>query len=330
MTKVDPGSLVPFTFPRSRGNVLYRRTKHGLVAGKWPRKRGKAAEGGNLYRQLEFGLVASWASTPEPIAFRTAIEMVKDTTYLPRDYLMMCAYGTYYDLQFEDGTIWPKYRQVTVNAQLTLDQVTETHGALMYRAPIGWLGLNIGSTGQVLTVVDGAPEWRPPEGGSASTFSGYLQNYRTGTSTSAYAAKGITIQPRIDMNHQTGWISASEINGATYEMQLWTLSGSNLGTKLASSTPWTASVTQLITRTYSLDSDITLTTGTKYLILLVRTDATDTTNNGASAASFMSTSVPLIDRPEAVLVPRKNPASGNAITNVGTGSQIDINMTFSI
>jgi hypothetical protein len=92
--------------------------------------------------------------------------MVKGTTYVPRDFLMSCAYGLGYQLVNPDGTVWLTRHDMSDNPQYLLDNVTDTVGAMLFRDTYGWIGLNPGTNGYVLTSEDGKPTWKLPSGGS--------------------------------------------------------------------------------------------------------------------------------------------------------------------
>lgn len=160
MAKAKDWPLVEGAVARSKGSLNTIRTKFGTYYQAWPKKRGKAKQGYDLYKQAEFGLAAKWAVTPEPIMYQTAIELAKGTDLVPRDYLMRASYGTYYRIFKEDGTEAEYYRMVAPNAQLILDQVTDTVGAMLYRAPIGWIQVPPGNNGQVLAFIDMTPAWQ--------------------------------------------------------------------------------------------------------------------------------------------------------------------------
>jgi hypothetical protein len=164
MAKVDLANLAPGATVLSRGRILIRDTPFGGVAQKWPRKRGRATSGYDFYRQAEFGWASRAAASPIDLDLLTATEMVKTTTYVPRDFLVMAAYGRAYEIQAPDGTIWENYRDVN-NPQYMLDLLGDTVGAVIYRAEIGWVILPPASNGFVLTMEDGLPVWQAPSGG---------------------------------------------------------------------------------------------------------------------------------------------------------------------
>ena len=169
MAKITEASLVPDATPGRKNGFVVRRTRQGPVAAAWPPKAGKWNTPGDFYRQQEFGLVARMVSNPNPLDLMSAINVSKDSDQVPRDLLMMAAYGTLYDLTFLDGTPIEKYRMVAPNAQLILDQVTDTPGALMYRSPLGWVEIPPGNNSDVLRMNAGVPGWDDGGGGGGGT-----------------------------------------------------------------------------------------------------------------------------------------------------------------
>lgn len=159
MAKVKLGNLDPRAFATVRGVLLLRDTRWGPIVQKWPRKRGKYKTPYDFYRQTEFGIAARDASNPEPLSFQTAIEMAKGTEQVPRDILMMAAYGRYYVIMEEDGTIWENGRDMTNNPQYVLDLIGNTVGSIIYRAEVGWVLLPPGNDAQVLVSMAQVPQW---------------------------------------------------------------------------------------------------------------------------------------------------------------------------
>ena len=154
---------------RRPGEYYIASTQRGLIAKKWPRKRGKQSTPGAAYKEAEFGMAARWASSPDPGQLDSAIVFAEGVNNVPRDFLTANSYGTHSDYFFEDGTQWVSYRSVTINAQLVLDQVTDTEGAMMWRTPTGWVEIPPGSPGQFLYNDLGTVRWVtavPPAAGA--------------------------------------------------------------------------------------------------------------------------------------------------------------------
>lgn len=145
---------------RRPGQYYLARGNGGLLAKKWPRKRGRAATPAQLYKETEFGTAARWASSPDPGQLESAIVASKGVNNVPRDFLTASAFGTHTQFYFEDGTEWTRYRDVTVNAQLVLDQVTDDPLSIVWRSQGGWIGATPNAAGQVLTYNGGEVLWQ--------------------------------------------------------------------------------------------------------------------------------------------------------------------------
>jgi hypothetical protein len=169
MAKVKPLNAAPGAVPTARGLFYVRDTKWGPVAQAWPKKRGKAKEGGRLWAEQQFRAAAAMSANPSALDLGTAIEMVKGTTYVPRDFLMSCAYGLGYQLVNPDGTVWLTRHDMSDNPQYLLDNVTDTVGAMLFRDTYGWVGLDPGTNGYILTAEAGKPVWKLP---AQTTFPG--------------------------------------------------------------------------------------------------------------------------------------------------------------
>lgn len=165
MVKIDLGRNFTGQTPRSKGSFLVRDNKGRFTAQKWPEPRGQAKTPYDFYRQQEFMLAGRMASSAISEDIFTAWEMTKGTQQVPRDFLTMCIFGNGYELQDEDGFIWPTFRSMAPNPQYMLDLITTTVGSITYRADIGWIGLDPGNAGQVLMMENGLPRWRDPAGG---------------------------------------------------------------------------------------------------------------------------------------------------------------------
>ncbi|MFG0245761.1 MAG: hypothetical protein ACF8MF_06905 [Phycisphaerales bacterium JB052] len=103
MAKVELNPLDPGAFPRIRGAFYTRDTRWGPVAQAWPQKRGSTTNPKVYWNQVQFTWAARSASSMDALQQGTAIEMVKGTEYVPRDFLMMCIYGRAYQIEPIDG-----------------------------------------------------------------------------------------------------------------------------------------------------------------------------------------------------------------------------------
>lgn len=185
-----------------RGALVFRATANGIVVAAWPPKRGRAKSGSQLFRQLEFGIAAYVAAHPNPFDLKTAIEQAPGTTMVPRDMLQMAAMGTFWEITDEDGNEWKGWRMVQANAQFMLDQVTNEVGSLLFRAPIGWVGLDPGGPGQLLRMAaNGLPAWSQAGEG---TFAGATVIRTTDLTNQDWTTQGV-IPWQAETINQSGW-----------------------------------------------------------------------------------------------------------------------------
>jgi hypothetical protein len=155
--KIDP--LSPAATVLTRGGFLIRDTRHGPVAQAWPRPRGPAKTPYDFYKQKEFGNASHIAANPYYLDYLTAVQMVKGSTWVPRDFLVSCAYGRAYTIEPIGGPEWPNYRDMAPNPQYVLDLLGDTVGSIIYRSEDGWVLLDPGNVGQILTETTGGPIW---------------------------------------------------------------------------------------------------------------------------------------------------------------------------
>jgi len=207
--KLTKTTLPSVELRSSKGAYVVHANQGRQTVQKWPRKRGKAKQGYDFYRQTEFAIAARWASHPEPIALQTATYLATGSDQVPRDILMMASMGTFYEFVLEDGSIVTGARMASPNAQWTLDQVTDVPGSMMYRAPIGWVGIAPGLPGQVLFLnAQGVPEWATIDA-TGSILSGTWTPTFTGLTT---APTGLTYSLRqgryiADMATRLCWVN---------------------------------------------------------------------------------------------------------------------------
>lgn len=106
MAKIYPANIAPDALPRARGIFIVRITPAGIIAQKWPRKRGKPTNPKVAFTSKQFSIASRMAANSEPLQMETARYLTKGTIWMPRDLLVMAAYGKAYELVNKDGTIW--------------------------------------------------------------------------------------------------------------------------------------------------------------------------------------------------------------------------------
>lgn len=167
--KFVPSQVDPDAWPSWRGVGYSRDTRWGPIFQQWPRRRGKPRNPYDFYRQKEFGIAARWASSPTWQELATAVYWTAGTSLVPRDMLMAGMYGTAFIVIHPDGTQIEPARHMTNNPQYMLDLITTEPGSMLWRSPIGWIAVEPGIPGQVLTDQLAGPSWQTPLGGGGST-----------------------------------------------------------------------------------------------------------------------------------------------------------------
>lgn len=222
------GNLSPGQVPLAPAGVVFRDTKHGLIAQAKPPKRLKRNKPYQFYREKEFGWVGRFAANPLPIDYMTAVEMVKGTQMVPRDFLTQCMYGRGYIIQGGPFTNWPNYRDVTNNPQYVLELLDPEVGAIISRDPIGWVARPPGEEGYVLTMAGGLPQWRAggSGGGAAKTWAGPAW-YDSNTSTNS--ARGLRLAFREDVKVDKFAIWYSRTSNQVSQLRIFETTGTVLG-----------------------------------------------------------------------------------------------------
>lgn len=273
MAKVHPLQNAPRTAYGTRGAYVLAGTKHGIVASKWPRKRGKATQGYDFYRQTEFGLVASLVASPNPYDYGTAVEMAKGTEQVPRDILQMAAMGVYYIFRFKNGDEWIGERLLQPNVQYILDQLGGGPGSIIYRAEIGWVTFNDGEAGQVLTFDGFRPIWADPTGGGGSSAPPrmlYPQSFTLDGRNAATLGTVYRSRMPMEISHLGAFVLPR--GGSTFELSLWSLAGNDLDIKLGACPPITSTVSTDLYIEAALPTPVAMLADARYAMLVTRTD----------------------------------------------------------
>lgn len=111
MAKIILGPVQPDSLPHHRGAIYTRDTRYGPVVQAWPTRRKKTNDRQSVWWRGVFSIAAKMAADPISLDYQTAVEMVKGTEMVPRDWLMKCAYGTAYEIVMPDGQVLaPSYK----------------------------------------------------------------------------------------------------------------------------------------------------------------------------------------------------------------------------
>jgi len=233
MAKINPANVAPDAYPRVRGVLLTRTTEHGLVAQAWPKKRGPSKTSAQIFLTKQFSLAAQYAANTEPIQWETAEYLSRDTVWMPRDILVMAAYGKLYELRDPTGQLYTQASHAAPDhssegiPQVTQWQATHAQGA-----------------------------------------------YAGTVSSSAFAAKGNTLTPDIEMELFALQMLLTPVNNAVYNVFVCRLNGSNVIQSIVTGVP--RQLTGTVKKLYEFQCSATLAAGVKYAIMLARTDSTNT------------------------------------------------------
>lgn len=261
-----------------------RWTARGPVLQSWPKKRGKAKEGYDYYRQAEFGIAARMASNGIALDQETATINAKTQGRVWRDISTMAAMGTYYRIIYADGQEAVSWRMANPNPQLVLDMVTDEHGAILVRAPIGWIGVSPGLPGQQLYM--GQPEdpapivWAGPAapGRSGGLLQPATAPNATATSGNAWQGDSFDATDVVSITELWAWLASPP--AGTYQAALATLSGTGSTgtlTGLTKSLPKTiAAFSGTLLMRFQFASPPPTAPGTRQALLVGRTDGANT------------------------------------------------------
>jgi hypothetical protein len=162
VAKVVPSALQQDALPLSGKRVVFRSTKWGWIAAKWPKKRGRPRTPYQRYHQAEFGIAARYAASPEGNQAGSAELLSQGVQMVPRDFLTMAALGIAMAVTLEDGTKLVPGRMAQANPQYILDLITSTINSVLYRSTLGWIGVAPLADGQVLSFIGGQIQFANP------------------------------------------------------------------------------------------------------------------------------------------------------------------------
>jgi hypothetical protein len=189
---------------------------------------------------------------------------------MPRDVLVKLAAGKLWDVQLADGTqlwnIWLMADQI----QVMLDTISDEVGVILTRSQAGWIALEPGTPGNVLTQEpNGAvPAWRPVQAtGVTSLWTGStpispgLSNYNT---------QGAPFQSVLDLTIDQVSSTQDEVAGEQYKYVLYATNNYTITEILGESDVFTAEATATKTRYLSLKDAATVPANTLAVIALTR------------------------------------------------------------
>lgn len=200
----------------------------------------------------------------------------------------------------EDGDV-----TLSADAQAILDEIAASQGSLLFRGATGWEVLGPGAAGDVLQTngTSADPSWETPTTGGGGGGGGLIHAAPiprgTTVSNTGQASKGIQFYAELGFDVYGVRTCMTEKTGATYQATLWTLSGGNLGTQVASTPSWVgaANADKTVEATFT-GGPYTLTADTTYVVLVTATSEISTyalplysTNSGSYFSNLPARSV---------------------------------------
>lgn len=307
------GNLSPGQVPLAPAGVVFRDTRYGLIAQAKPPKRLNRKKPYQFYREKEFGWAGRFAANPLAIDFETALEMVKGTQMVPRDFLTQCMYGRGYVIQGGPYTNWPNYRDVTNNPQYVLELLDPDVGAVIVRDPIGWVARPPGDEGYVLTMAGGLPQWRAG-GGGGSSLKQWLQPPAQTSSTSTAGARCLRIAPRSDIVIDRLAIWYERTSAQNSKVRIFKGGGTTLGPMVFESAEITTPANTFADIEFAVSPAFTFESGKRYWIVQFSPGA----GSSYRLNTYISTSIWMgflqNEAVEGGTIATDNPVAGNTVS----------------
>jgi hypothetical protein len=231
---------------------------------------------------------------------------------------------------------------ISAEVQAILNQISSTHGAVLFRGATNWQALAPGTAGQVLAT-NGAgadPSWVNQSGGGGLIIDMGASDASYVTSGGAQASKANIIKPRRDMSVISLYARMfSKVNGATYTGIIATLStptGYTIGTVLGTTTTFTATDTSQEWIELTFSSPISLTAGTRYALIITRSGVSGTTvltistfaSNGDVSYTTLVSDTGLSDCGYAAYTAANPPVAGTAAAISGSPGAYGIGVKY--
>jgi hypothetical protein len=271
---------------RFRGQFqTWNHPKYGPITAKWPRKRHGKRTPGQIDNNDTFAAVVGWCRSPISTEVSIAQVVTKNSGFLIRDLLEACCYGNVVIVQTKAGQIYYGARMVAQSAQALLDQITQDPGALLARTSEGWIALEPGVTGYVLTANGPslAPTYQalPPPPTTTQDFITEPPSFGTASADSgAFATKGHLIACKRNFAIRSIYALLNCVVGATFTASVCTLNNSGSTptvTAVATTPPITIGVAATERwQQFDLTTPFSLVAGSFYWLCVTETDGSAT------------------------------------------------------
>ena len=177
MTKIKGGTPGQGFRAALKGRYIKTQKANGLtVVSTWPKKRGLPTSSAQALAQQTFASQIAMLKYADGEDVAAAYEHSPGTAYMPRDILMAAMTGNLLITRLSNGTIIAPWRLMSSSIQAMLDSISTDQGTIIYRSNIGWVALDPGTAGNVLTTYGTGidPAWAPvtaPSGAATPTLS---------------------------------------------------------------------------------------------------------------------------------------------------------------
>lgn len=262
---------------KSRGHFIAVKDKRvGWVVRSWPRKRGsyqsqRQREWGDLWKQIN-----AWCRQVDYATAKFALEVTKDTIFMPRDVMIKIATGRFWTVQLDTGVTMWSFSLVADEVQALLDSITMEAGSLLLRSPDGWIGVVRGEAGQVLTStgLTGTVAWSTPAaaGGGAS----WLYQPRGSAFSSNHATKGSLLVPLFDIKAKMLFLPNDATAGQVLAPGIYKLDAAWTITEIVAAPGTYSAPGGFDPRMMQLDGDTLLEAGSRYVLALTNATGSPT------------------------------------------------------
>lgn len=168
---------------RIKGRLILYRHKGQLVAASWPRKRPQPPSPEQQQHRDDFARLSAATKAVLPLEAVSAREVALGSKYTWRDILSLAMVGKLVELENYGAVV----------SQYNLDLLGSDPGDMVIRTLVEWIARKIGEEGQVLTVVDGLPDWADSAPSGITELTGdVLAGPGSGSVATTLAANGVT------------------------------------------------------------------------------------------------------------------------------------------
>lgn len=148
-----------------RRRALYKQVTFSSLRGqqivkRWQRPRGPPSSEAQAATQTGFLNIVAAQKNSWPVDQVGARLIAEGSQYAWRDVIGRACVGRLSEFILEDESL-----RLVPQVQDLLDSITDVVGSLLVRTPAGWIGLELGTNGTVLTWNDAAegPLWQTPD-----------------------------------------------------------------------------------------------------------------------------------------------------------------------